>query len=77
MALGWETGRQDLWEFTRPVSEWLIDRVAPRPGETVLDLAAGLGETGFLAARLVGETGHVVVTDFAPGMVAAAQQSSG
>ena len=74
MALGWETGRQDLWEFSRPVSEWLIDRVAPRPGETVLDLAAGLGETGFLAARLVGETGHVVVTDFAPGMVAAARR---
>jgi ubiquinone/menaquinone biosynthesis C-methylase UbiE len=74
MAPGWETGRQDLWEFSRPVSEWLIERLDPRPGETILDLAAGLGETGFLAARRAGETGRVLVTDFAPGMVAAARR---
>jgi ubiquinone/menaquinone biosynthesis C-methylase UbiE len=74
MAAGWETGRQDLWEFSRPVSEWLIERLDPRPGQTILDLAAGLGETGFLVARRVGETGRVLVTDFAPRMVAAAQR---
>jgi len=73
MAPGWETGRQDLWEFSRPVSEWLIERLDPRAGQTILDLAAGLGETGFLAARRVGETGRVLVTDFAPRMVAAAR----
>ncbi len=72
MAPGWETGRRDLWEFSRPVSEWLIEQLDPHPGQTILDLAAGLGETGFLAARRVGETGRVLVTDFAPGMVAAA-----
>jgi ubiquinone/menaquinone biosynthesis C-methylase UbiE len=74
MAPGWETGRQDLWEFSRPVSEWLIERLDPRPGQTILDLAAGLGETGFLAARCVGETGRVLITDFAPRMVAAARR---
>ena len=74
MAPGWETGRQDLWEFSRPVSEWLIEQLDPRPGQTILDLAAGLGETGFLAARRVGETGRVLVTDFAPRMVGAARR---
>jgi len=74
MAPGWETFRQDLWEFSRPVSEWLIERLDPRPGQTILDLAAGLGDTGFLAARRVGETGRVLVTDFAPRMVAAARR---
>lgn len=74
MAPGWETGRQDLWEFSRPVSEWLVDRLDPRVGQTILDLAAGLGETGFLAARRVGEIGRVLVTDFAPSMVAAARR---
>ena len=74
MAPGWGTGRQDLWEFSRPVSEWLIEQLDPRPGQTILDLAAGLGETGFLAARRVGETGRVLVTDFAPRMVAAARR---
>jgi ubiquinone/menaquinone biosynthesis C-methylase UbiE len=33
-----------------------------------------LGDTGFMTARLVGETGRVIITDFAPEMVAAARQ---
>lgn len=74
MAAGWENSRQDLWEFSRPVSEWLVEHLAPRAGQTILDVAAGLGETGFLAARHVGETGRVLVTDFAPQMIAAARR---
>jgi ubiquinone/menaquinone biosynthesis C-methylase UbiE len=74
MAAGWETARQDLWEFSRPISEWLIERVDPRPGQTILDVAAGVGDTGLLAAPRVGETGRVLLTDFAPGMVAAARR---
>jgi SAM-dependent methyltransferase len=74
MASGWEARREDLWEFSRPVSEWLIEQLDPRPGQTILDVAAGLGETGFLAARRVRETGRVLVTDFAPAMLAAARR---
>jgi ubiquinone/menaquinone biosynthesis C-methylase UbiE len=74
MAAGWEADREDLWRFSRPVSEWLVDRVDPRPGQTILDLAAGVGDTGLLAARRLGETGRVLVTDFAPRMVAAARR---
>jgi SAM-dependent methyltransferase len=74
MAAGWEAGRQDLWAFSHPVSEWLVDRIDPRPGQTILDVAAGLGDTGLLAARRLGTTGRVLVTDFAPGMVAAARR---
>ena len=40
----------------------------------MLELAAGLGDTGFMAARLVGEAGRVIVTDFAPEMIAAARR---
>jgi SAM-dependent methyltransferase len=74
MAPGWEAARQDLWERSRPVSEWLVDRLDPRPGETILDVAAGLGDTAFLAAHRLGEKGRVVVTDFAPRMVEAARR---
>lgn len=74
MAAGWETSREDLWQFSRPVSEWLVERIDPRPGQTILDVAAGVGETGLLAARRVGGTGRVLVTDFAPRMVAAARR---
>jgi ubiquinone/menaquinone biosynthesis C-methylase UbiE len=74
MAAGWETRREDLWRFSRPASEWLVDRVDPQPGQTILDLAAGVGDTGLLAARRLGGTGRVLVTDFAPRMVAAARR---
>lgn len=74
MAPGWYARRDELWEFARPISEWLIDRLDPKPGDTVLELAAGVGETGFLAARKIGQQGRLISTDFAPEMVAAARQ---
>jgi SAM-dependent methyltransferase len=40
----------------------------------VLELAAGLGDTGLMAAPLVSESGCVIITDFAPEMVAAARR---
>jgi ubiquinone/menaquinone biosynthesis C-methylase UbiE len=74
MAAGWYAARDDLWESSRPVAEWLISKLDPQPGDTMLELAAGSGETGFLAAKLIGETGRLISTDFAPAMVAAARE---
>ena len=74
MAPGWERAGKETWEYSRPVSEWLVARVDPRPGQVILDLAAGLGETAFLAAPRVGPTGRVLVTDFAAGMLNAARR---
>ena len=58
---------------TRPVSEWLVARLDPRPGQTILELAAGTGETGFLAAPLLGPDGRLISSDREPGMVEAAE----
>jgi SAM-dependent methyltransferase len=74
VATGWYTQREEIWESSRPVSEWMIRRLNPQPGDTVLELAAGLGDTGLRAARLVGRSGRVIITDFAPEMVAAARR---
>ena len=74
VAPGWYAQREELWKASRPVSEWMVRRLNPQPGDTVLELAAGLGDTGFIAARLVGESGRVIITDFAPEMLAAARQ---
>ena len=74
VATGWYTQREEIWESSRPVSEWMIQRLDPQPGDTVLELAAGLGDTGLRAARLVDRSGRVIITDFAPEMVAAAHQ---
>src|SRR5215218_2302691 len=74
VAPGWYAQREKLWKVSRPVSEWMVRRLDPQPGDTVLELAAGLGDTALMAARLVGESGRVIITDFAPEMVAAARR---
>ena len=74
VATGWCTQREEIWESSRPVSEWMIRRLDPQPGETVLELAAGVGDTGLWAAHQVGRSGRVIITDSAPEMVAAARR---
>lgn len=43
--------------------EWLIGELGPKPRETVLELGAGTGETGFAAAAILGEGGRLISTD--------------
>jgi SAM-dependent methyltransferase len=74
VATGWYTQREEIWESSRPVSEWMIRRLDPQPGDTVLELAAGVGDTGLRTARSVGRSGRVIITDSAPQMVAAARR---
>ncbi|HWK29270.1 MAG TPA: methyltransferase domain-containing protein [Solirubrobacter sp.] len=73
-AAGWETRADRFGRDSMPVSSWLVDAIAPQPGYTVVDLAAGLGDTGFLAAELVQPGGTLITSDFAPEMLAAAQR---
>jgi SAM-dependent methyltransferase len=73
-ASNWEDEAEYVWSMTKPVSERLIERLDPQPGETILELAAGIGETGFLAADRLGADGRLISTDFAPGMVEAAKR---
>ena len=74
VAHGWYAQREALWKASRPVSEWMVRRLDSQQGDTVLELAAGLADTGLMAAGLVGESGRVIVTDFTPEMVAAARR---
>jgi SAM-dependent methyltransferase len=55
------------------VSRWLIDAIRPQPGHVVLELAAGAGDTGLLAAELVRPGGKVIITDGAEAMVEVAR----
>jgi ubiquinone/menaquinone biosynthesis C-methylase UbiE len=72
MAPGWDGRSAYLEETARPVTDRMLERLAPTPGQTVLDLAAGTGVAGFSAAALVGSSGRVIVSDFAEAMVEAA-----
>ena len=72
-APGWARRREDVQRAALPVSEWLIDAIEPQPGQTVLELAAGPGDTGLLAAELIEPGGTLISSDFAEEMLDAAR----
>jgi ubiquinone/menaquinone biosynthesis C-methylase UbiE len=74
IAPGWERWRARIEDVTAPVREWMINELAPRPGDTLLELAAGTGDTGYEAAVIAGERGRLISTDFSPAMVQAARR---
>ena len=73
-AAGWEARREPLRTATMPVSAWMIDAIGPQPGHTVLELAAGTGDTGLLAAELIEPGGTLISSDFSPEMLQTAQR---
>jgi ubiquinone/menaquinone biosynthesis C-methylase UbiE len=74
MAPGWDERHAYFEEIARPVTEKMLELLAPSPGDAILDLAAGTGVVGFSAAALVGPTGRVIVSDFAGAMVEVASR---
>ncbi|HEV2999205.1 MAG TPA: methyltransferase domain-containing protein [Solirubrobacteraceae bacterium] len=73
-AAGWEAKRDEHQRDAQPVAVWLVEHVEPQPGYRVLELAAGVGDTGLLAAELVRPGGSVLITDGAEAMVEAARR---
>jgi SAM-dependent methyltransferase len=59
---------------TANLSERMVDLLDPRPGQRILELAAGPGETGFRALPSIEPDGELLVTDVAPEMVEAARR---
>jgi SAM-dependent methyltransferase len=73
-AEGWEKQADKFGKDSMPVSAAMVEAIAPQPGHTVLDLAAGIGDTGYLAAELVAPNGQLITSDFVPEMLSAAQR---
>jgi ubiquinone/menaquinone biosynthesis C-methylase UbiE len=73
-AEAWERRQAELREATAPVSAWIVDAVRPRPGQRLLELAAGPGETGFLAAAKLEPGGTLLSTDQSEEMVGVARR---
>ncbi len=76
-AGGWVRRRELMSEFAAPVSHWMVHALSPQPGQRILELAAGLGETAMLAAELVAPMGGVIVSDQAEAMLAGARARAG
>ncbi|MBI5106692.1 MAG: methyltransferase domain-containing protein [Solirubrobacterales bacterium] len=73
-AAGWSKHADDFEQATMPVAQWMVDAIAPQPGQTVLEVGAGLGDTGFLAAELLEPGGRLISTDGAEAMVEVAKE---
>ncbi len=72
-ASGWVRRQAAIREFGAPVSHWMVEAIEPQHGQRVLELAAGVGETGLLAAELVAPTGGVILSDHAEAMLEGAR----
>src|SRR5205085_7442156 len=73
VATRWESA-EVLLTGMLPVAHWMVDHLAPQPGQTVLELAAGRGDVGFLAAELLHPGGRLILTDGAEAMVEVARR---
>lgn len=74
-ADGWRARNERFQAAAMPVSQWLVAAIEPQPGERVLELAAGVGETGFLAAELIAPGGGTLISsDGAEAMLAHAKE---
>jgi SAM-dependent methyltransferase len=73
-AAGWERRRAVMQASAAVVSTWMVEHVDPQPGQTILELAAGPGDTGLMAAELVAPSGKVISSDMAEGMVDVARR---
>jgi SAM-dependent methyltransferase len=74
IAPGWESGAEAFHAGVLPVAHWMVDRLAPQPGQTILELAAGRGDVGFLAAELLHPGGRLISSDGAEAMVEVARR---
>jgi SAM-dependent methyltransferase len=72
-ARGWSAQAERMATVTMPVSVWMVDALELQPGHEVLELAAGTGEVGFLAAEQVQPGGTLISSDFVPEMITVAQ----
>ena len=76
-ARGWSARANEVRDFGMPVSAWMIDQLALQPGQRVLELAAGPGDTGFMAAELVSPGGTLISTDAIEPMLDIARERAG
>ena len=68
------TGYDSTCHHIEPLRALAIEKLALRPGETVIDVACGTGVTTQALARAVGPSGHVIGIELSPQMAALASE---
>ena len=73
-AAGWGRVADRVRDWAIELSATMVDALALQPGQRVLELAAGPGDTGFMAAELVAPGGTLICSDGAEAMLEVARQ---
>jgi SAM-dependent methyltransferase len=68
-APGWGRAADRVHDWAVGVSATMVDALALQPGDQVLELAAGPGDTGFMAAELILPGGTLICSDGAEAML--------
>ena len=76
LADAWDRNRAVVWRFLRPVTEDLIRLVDATPGETILEVGTGPGDTGFAIAEQLGPSGRMICTDLSATMLERARAAA-
>ena len=72
----WQRGAAARARSMGPATDLMMDLAGLKPGDRVLDIAAGTGDTSLIAARRVGPTGYVLATDLSPSMLDIAEEEA-
>ncbi len=72
-AAGWGREAEAVRAWGMPVSVAMVESLGLQPGQRVLELAAGPGDTGFMAAELVRPGGSLISSDGAEPMIEVAR----
>jgi ubiquinone/menaquinone biosynthesis C-methylase UbiE len=72
VAAAWSRRADMIQEFGMRVSVWMVEQLGLQPGQRVLELACGPGDTGFLAAELVKPGGTLIASDASRAMLGVA-----
>jgi SAM-dependent methyltransferase len=76
-ALGqrWVTMQREIDRIVVPFGDAALKAAAPQPGEQVIDVGCGCGDTSIEIARIVGEAGAVLGIDVSQPMLEVARSS--
>jgi SAM-dependent methyltransferase len=77
-ALGqrWAESQREIDGIVAPFGQAALKRAAPRPGERVIDIGCGCGDTSIELARRVGASGRVLGVDVSTPMLDVARASA-
>ena len=76
-ATGWRKWSELIDSAASHVSERLVELAGVKPGNRVIDIAAGYGEPSLTAARAASPEGSVVATDISAEMLAFGRERAG